>query len=354
VVPPPTPAALDQAPAPRPNWFDDLVEMSAHALPPAPPSAEAAGEARASDEPAAIPVAADGEVEGAVARATEREEPETDHAPEDEPPCIADPMPAAEIPVRDVPGTVVAPSVAGPPLDLDLVVRSFARYGPLLSRDRLVVVDWVPGPDANVVCVAPRDLPRGRVVRLAGCLMPVVEAAEARSTAGPIRRLSLLGADGVVVLTPLNGAVLVAAARRPGALALLEALSARVVPGRGGSEAAAPASDAAPAAVDASVAGAVRVAVPGATLDVITPAGIAAASVGGLAGRLLDAIAADGGGPDALHALSVDLDTFRLMVHPVDPNSSPPRFVAVVGGPERPGLLGRRTERAARALREAS
>jgi hypothetical protein len=75
---------------------------------------------------------------------------------------------------------------------------------------------------------------------------------------------------------------------------------------------------------------------------------------GELAGRLLAAIAADGGRTCALHALNVNLRTHRLMVQPVRLDARPPRFVAVVGGPERPGLLGRRAERAARALREAS
>lgn len=132
-------------------------------------------------------------------------------------------------------------------------------------------------------------------------------------------------------------------------------LSARVVPDGGGSAAAAHASDAAPTAVvDTSVTGAVRVETPGAMLDVLAPAGIAAAPIGDLAARLLTAMATDGGGPGAFDTLSVNLGTHRLMVHPVQPFARPPRFVAVVGGAERPGLLGRRAERAARMLREAS
>jgi hypothetical protein len=206
-----------------------------------------------------------------------------------------------------------------------------------------------------IVCVAPRDISRDRVFHLAARLVRALEAAQPRSTPGPIRRLSLRGPDGVVVLTLLESAVLVAATRRRGALALLEVLSARVVPDVGRSEAAAQASDAASAAaVDTSVAGAVRVETSGAMLDVLAPAGLAAASMGQLAGRLLAAIAADGGGPGVFDTLTVNLGTHYLMVHPVQPLARPPRFVAVVGGAERPGLLGRRAERAARALREAS
>lgn len=75
-----------------------------------------------------------------------------------------------------------------------------------------------------------------------------------------------------------------------------------------------------------------------------------------LTGRVSDlaAIAADDGGGPALHTLSIDLGAHRLMVHPVHADARRPRFVAVVGGSERPGLLGRWAERAARTLREAS
>ena len=72
-----------------------------------------------------------------------------------------------------------------------------------------------------------------------------------------------------------------------------------------------------------------------------------------LAGRLLAAIADEGAGR-ILHTLSVDLRDRRLMVHPVSPYVRPPRFVAMVGGQDLPGALGRRAERAARALREVS
>jgi hypothetical protein len=93
---------------------------------------------------------------------------------------------------------------------------------------------------------------------------------------------------------------------------------------------------------------------PAATLDVLAPAGVAAPSLGELVGRLLTAIVADGGGWMTPDSLSIALDAHRVVVQPVSQNASPPRFVVVVGGTERPGLLGRRTERAARALREVS
>ena len=356
--PAPTPGGEAPASVPRPTWPKDIVETSAHAGPAALPSAEAVGGARGGDEPAAISVAVDlttdGEAEAAASRAREVGRPETETAVEDEP-RTADAALAMETAAPRVPATEFTPRAMEPPFNLDLVTRAFEPYGPLLSRDRLVAVDWTPGPDVAIVCVAPRDISRDRVVHLAARLVRVLEATEVRSTPGPIRRLSLRGPDGVVVLTPLEGAVLVAATHRRGALALLEVLSARVVPDGGGSAAAAQASDAAPAAVvDTPVAGAVRVETPGAILDVLAPAGIAVAPFGQLAGRLLAAIAADGGGPGVFDTLSVNLGTHRLMVHPVKPLARPPRFVAVVGGTERPGLLGRRAERAARALRAAS
>jgi hypothetical protein len=52
--------------------------------------------------------------------------------------------------------------------------------------------------------------------------------------------------------------------------------------------------------------------------------------------------------------VSVDLPAHLLVIQPIYPHASPPRFVAVVGGSESPGLLGLRAERAARTLREAS
>jgi hypothetical protein len=92
---------------------------------------------------------------------------------------------------------------------------------------------------------------------------------------------------------------------------------------------------------------------PAATLDVLAPPGVAGTSIGELARRLLAALAADGGAP-ALDLLSLDFGNHRLMLHAVDLETRPPRFVAVVGGREPSGLLGARTERGARRLREAS
>ena len=259
-------------------------------------------------------------------------------------------MPASTADTREDERT--PPWAAEPPVDPYLVARLFEPYGPLLSRDRMVLVDWTPGPDAAVLCAAPRGMLRDQVIRLGARLARALDAGAGPSAPGPVRRLSLRGRDAVVVLTPLDGAVLVAASRRRGALALLEVLSARVVPGaiRGTPDAA---GEDAPATIpDIAVSGATRVETPAAIVDVLAPDGVGAAAMGELAGRLLAAIsAADGPVPDSL---SVDFGPHRLMVHPVHPDARPPRFVAVVGGPERPGLLGRRTEQAARALREAS
>jgi hypothetical protein len=252
----------------------------------------------------------------------------------------------------EVPRPAPAPLAAEPPLDPYVVARLFEPYGPLLSSDRTVRVDWTPGPAGGVVTVAPPAISRERVVRLAGCLAQALGVGGPPAQGEPVQRLALRGPEEVVVLTPLQGGVLVAATARPGALALLEVLSARAVPGPlGGPPAEAPAM--APAAVEVSISDAVRVETPAATVDVLAPAGLDAALVGGLACRLIGAIA-DAGGDDELEALTVDLGAHRLMVCPVRADTRPPRFVAVVGGPERPGLLGRRTERAARALREAS
>jgi hypothetical protein len=104
-----------------------------------------------------------------------------------------------------------------------------------------------------------------------------------------------------------------------------------------------------PVGEDPAVARAVRVATPTAWVDVVAPQGIEAETAGALAGRLVAALT-DGD----FHALSVDLPVHRLVIHPVHPHARPPRFLAVVGGPERPGLLGCRAEQAARTLREAS
>ncbi len=144
-----------------------------------------------------------------------------------------------------------------------------------------------------------------------------------------------------------------AAARRPGAAALLEVLSARVVPGPLGVEASGAGSDDALAAQELRVSDAVRVETPAATLDVLAPSAVDAEPLGELAGRLLQAIAEDADDRTP-HTLSVDLGSHWLMVHPVHPSVRPPRFVAVVGGREAPGLLWRRAERAARELRAAS
>jgi hypothetical protein len=94
---------------------------------------------------------------------------------------------------------------------------------------------------------------------------------------------------------------------------------------------------------------------PTAWVDVVAPPEIDAEPVGMLAARLVTALA-DGevAGAAELHTLNVELSAHRLVIQPGRPDARPPRFVAVVGGPERPGLLGRRAERAARALREAS
>jgi hypothetical protein len=360
---------------PAPTWFDGLAEASAPAGPPALPDGKAVDEAAVGPPVAPIPAPAEaiaacdgqagmpvvvesiavGDDEAAISMTTEA--------------IAAAPPSTGETLERELPR-------AEPPIDLDLVARVFGPYGPLLSRDRAVVVDWAPGPDVAVVCVAPREMSRDHVVRLAIRLARVLDAREGPSALDPIGRLSLQGSDGVVVLTPLDGAVLVAAARRRGALALLEVLSRRVGRPEGRQEpedgepgVAVPASAAGPALVDlrpvldgpppgggdSAVARAVRVATPTAWVDVIAPPGIEAESVGALAGRLVAALAdGEAAGAADLHALSVDLPAHRLVIHPVHPYARPPRFVAVVGGPERPGLLGRRAERAARTLREAS
>jgi hypothetical protein len=163
--------------------------------------------------------------------------------------------------------------------------------------------------------------------------------------------LTIHDADGVAVLTPLDDGVLVAAARRPGAAALLEILSTR----------AALRSPENPSAVRAGavivprelrVADTVRVETTAASVDVLAPAEIAAEPVAELAGRFLAAIA--DGEDRELHALAVDLGPYRLLVRPIHPRARPPRFVAMVGGAELPGLLGRRGEQVVQKLREVS
>jgi hypothetical protein len=147
--------------------------------------------------------------------------------------------------------------------------------------------------------------------------------------------------------------MLVAAASRPGAAALLEVLSTRVVPGPLGGDPAAGRSSAAPVTREIGVSEAVRVETPAARVDVLAPADVAAPPLGELAGRLLAALGEEGG-DGAVRILGVDLGSHRLIVHPVPGHGRPPRFVALVGGPELPGLLGRRAERAARTFREVS
>ena len=188
----------------------------------------------------------------------------------------ASPAPASKATVSSMSIADVAPSIASPPLDLDLVARVFAPYGPLLSRDREVQVDWTPGPDVPLVCVAPRDMSRARIARLAALMLAVGEGA-----AEPVRRLSLRGPEGVIVLTSLDGAVLATASRRSGAVALLEALSARLGPAAGDDAASGQARDASGAAVDPGPNG-VRVETSAAALEVFGPAEIAAVSIGEL------------------------------------------------------------------------
>jgi len=242
------------------------------------------------------------------------------------------------------------PRVPEPPIDLALVARVFAPYGPLLSRRGKVEVRWMPGPDTAVVSVVPGDVSAERVTRLAARLTPALMAT---ATPKRVERLSLHDSAGVIVLTPLDGSILAAASGRPGAAALLEILSMRAVPGRGGR----PADAVTPAArIDVEVTGAhpIPVETVSARFDVCAPGNVPAFVIGEFAGHLISAIADDGAGLGTLHSLSVIIDTQRLVIHPVYPAARPPRFVAVVGGPEPSGLLRRRAEHVARALREAS
>jgi hypothetical protein len=350
-LPAPVAALTPPTMAPAPVWFDQLV---------------ASEEERPRDDQTAVPAApSQGEV---------RQGPEVSrvaHVPEVPPvPTLVQPLALAPAPpavLAPAPEPVAPPCVSTtdtrddartlpravePPVDPYLVARLFEPYGPLLSRDRTVLVDWTPGPDAGVLCAAPRGVFRDQAVSLGARLAHVIDVGALPSVAGPIRRLSLGGSDGAVVITPLDGAVLVAAARRRGALALLEVLSGRAVPGPISGEPDAASASATSAATDASVSGATRVESGVAIVDVLTPDGIQAPPMGELAGRLLAVILAPGG--PALESLTVELGSHRLMIHPVQPDARPPRFVGVVSGRELPGLLGRRTERAARALREAS
>jgi hypothetical protein len=357
--PPPVPVADGErrALAPAPGWFDELA---------APRSAEpdpiAAPDDHVAPPPAPMPLAPPAPVETvalALPVVPVAAEPIADvkrptrDTREDEPARATDAAPVTEPAVPAVPAAPAPRGATAPPVDPYLVARLFEPYGPLLSRDRTVLVDWTPGPDAGVLCAAPRGAFRDEVVRLAARLARILDGGGAAWEPGPVRRLSLRVPDGVVVLTALDGAVLAAAARRAGALALLEVLSARVAPGpiRGTDD---PGSEpAAPASLDVELSGATRVETPSAILEVFAPAGVDAAALGELAGRTLAAIPA-AGDRLVLDSLCIDVGAHRLMVHPVHPDARPPRFVAVVGGPERAGLLGRRTARAARAIREAS
>jgi hypothetical protein len=237
-----------------------------------------------------------------------------------------------------------------PPLALGAVTRVFEPYGSLLSREGAVRVDWTPSSETAVVCVAPGDVSRSRMVQLASRLARVLAGTDDPSTR--VRRLALRTPDGVAVLTPLSDGILVAAASRPGAAALLEVLSARVVPGPFSFDVRASGSSDSPETREVGVAEGVRVETSAATVDVLGPAEIAGRRLGELAGRVLAAIAERNDG--TLEALSIDLGTHRLVVHPVLPDARPPRYVAVLGSSRAPGLLGRRSEQAARALRAAS
>lgn len=278
----------------------------------------------------------------------------TGAVPEPERPRPLEAAPVLAVPALPAPPPPAPPPVAAaPPLDPYVVARVFEPYGALLSRDGAVLVDWTPSPDAAVVCVAPPGISRERLVRLAGRVARALVVAGAPSPSPPVRRLSLRDSDGVAVLTPVDGGILVAATSRPGAAALLEVLSTRAVPGPPGDDASARGSGDARELRETRASDPVRVETPAASLDVLAPSGVDAAPVAKLAGRLLAAIAGEGAGR-TLHTLSVDLQDRRLTVHPVNPHVRPPRFVAVVGGPDLPGALGRHAERAARALREVS
>jgi hypothetical protein len=177
--------------------------------------------------------------------------------------------------------------------------------------------------------------------------------AVGEGAAEPVRQLSLRDPEGVIVLTPLDGAVLATASRRPGAVALLEALSTRLVPAAGDGAASGLGQNASGTGADPDPNG-VRVETAEAALEVFAPAEIAAVSIGELMGRLLAALGTEIGGLERLHDLTVGLRAHRVVVQPIRSAGRPPRFVVVVGGPQSPGILGRQAERAARAFRLAS
>ena len=363
VEPPPAPAPRREPP-PVPTWSVDLLPS---------PSEEAAspiaGVEVAGDAPGPpVPI----EVAPVLTPAEAIVAPQAEAIAEAAAPLVAE-LPGTgdrDVEVAQTTEPEAPARAAEPPVDLDRVARTFGPYGALLSRDRAVAVDWTPA--SAVVYVASREVSPDRVLRVAGRL------AEAGATPapGPIRRLSLRSHDGVLVLTPLDGGVLVAASRRRGALALLEVLSRRVAHPDGRDHPAGvvpgvvlPSSAAGPALVDLrpaaerlaprgddpAVRSAVRVKTPSAWVDVVAPHGTDAEPLGALAGRLVGAlIDGETAGAADLHSLSVDLPAHQLVIQPIHPHASPPRFVAVVGGSESPGLLGLRAERAARTLREAS
>jgi hypothetical protein len=362
----------ESAPIPAaPTWFDELLVTSARNVPPEESRSAPARDAYVIED--ATPIQSPEPV-------TERREPEVAPEPVEtiapvsktevvsseplEPApavlltatdALADDLehrasaaPASEATVASMAIAKVAPRIVSPPLDLDLVARVFAPYGPLLSRDREVQVDWTPGRGVPLVCVVPRDMSRDRVARLAALMLAVGEGA-----AEPIRRLSLRDPEGVIVLTSLDGAVLATASRRPGAMALLEALSARLVPAADDGAAGGQAQNASGTGADPGPDG-VRVETAAAALEVFAPTEMAAVSIGELMGRLLAALAAESGGRERLQDLTVGLRAHRVVVQPIHPAGCAPRFVVVVGGPQSPGLLGRQAERAARAFRLAS
>jgi hypothetical protein len=359
----PPAAPLHREPPPVPTWSAELLASPREEATSVIAEAEVVGDSPGPMEVASVPAPAEAvatpEAE-AIAQAALHVVAEA--------PSTGD----REIEVAVTPEPEAPARAAEPPLDLELVARTFGPYGALLSRDRAVSVDWTPVPAPAVVCVAPREMSRGRMVRLAGRLTET----GATPTPGPIRRLSLRSHEGVLVLTPVAGGVLVAASPRRGALALLEVLSRRVAhpDGRDHTEGVEPGmvfpwSAAGPALVDLrpepaglpprdddpALRSAVRVTTPSAWVDVVAPPGTDAESLGALAGRLVGMlIDGDPAGAVDLHSLSVDLPAHRLVIRPVHPHASPPRFVTVVGGSEPPGLLGLRAERAARTLREAS
>jgi hypothetical protein len=365
----PAAPSREVAPVPAaPTWFDELAGTSARLIAPEPPATPVRDAYVIED---ATPI-------GSPEPVAERREPEVASGPiVTIPPVstiemvISEPLAAAplapssvtlaprsdaaheasaplptEARAEGLPAEDEAPRAATPPLDLDLVARTFAPYGPLLSRERVVQVHWVPDAAVPVICVAPRDMSRDRIARLAARML-----AAGGEGPEPLRRLALRGPEGVIVLTPLDGPGLATASRRPGAVALLEALSSRLVAGDGPASAEAP--DASGAASVSALSG-VQVETSAATLEIFAPSEVAVAPVAELIGRLLAALAVDGIGPETLQDLTVSLGAHRVVVQPVHSATRPPRFVVVVGETRFPGRLGRRAERAARAVHIAS